>query len=45
MNREKGEGVPDFVLMDKLTEDALMDNLKLRYSKDKVYVIKILHYE
>jgi len=37
MNREKGEGVPDFVLMNEISENALWDNLKLRYSKDKVY--------
>jgi len=37
MNREKGEGVPDFVLMNEISEDALMENLKLRYSKDRIY--------
>eukprot|EP01119_Soliformovum_irregulare_P017879 TRINITY_DN5376_c0_g2_i2.p1 TRINITY_DN5376_c0_g2~~TRINITY_DN5376_c0_g2_i2.p1 ORF type:complete len:1039 (+),score=347.18 TRINITY_DN5376_c0_g2_i2:84-3200(+) len=37
MNREKGEGVPDFVLMDTISEDAFMDNLRLRYKKDRIY--------
>lgn len=37
---QRGEGVPDFVLMDALTEDALFHNLKLRYGKDKIYVRK-----
>ncbi len=38
MNTIKGEGVPDFVLLDQLTEDALLDNIRLRYKKDIVYV-------
>jgi myosin heavy subunit len=33
----EGEGVPDFVLMDKLTEDALYANLHTRYKKDQIY--------
>jgi myosin heavy subunit len=33
----EGEGVPDFVLMDKLTEDALYANLLTRYKKDQIY--------
>jgi len=37
MNREKGEGVPDFVLMDVISEDALMQNIKLRYQTDNIY--------
>jgi len=38
MNREgKDAGVPDFVLMDTISEEALMDNLKLRYKKDVIY--------
>jgi myosin heavy subunit len=33
----EGEGVPDFVLLDELTEDALFENLKIRYHKNKIY--------
>eukprot|EP01119_Soliformovum_irregulare_P003562 TRINITY_DN1423_c0_g2_i1.p1 TRINITY_DN1423_c0_g2~~TRINITY_DN1423_c0_g2_i1.p1 ORF type:complete len:1033 (-),score=362.49 TRINITY_DN1423_c0_g2_i1:84-3182(-) len=36
MNRDK-DGVPDFVLMDPITEDALMTNLRNRYRADKIY--------
>lgn len=34
----KGEGVPDFILMEQLTEQALLDNLKIRYDKRVIYV-------
>lgn len=37
MNK-KEEGVPDFVLMDQLTEDAIMDNLSKRFKADTIYV-------
>eukprot|EP01117_Protostelium_nocturnum_P009771 TRINITY_DN3491_c0_g1_i1.p1 TRINITY_DN3491_c0_g1~~TRINITY_DN3491_c0_g1_i1.p1 ORF type:complete len:1018 (+),score=236.89 TRINITY_DN3491_c0_g1_i1:251-3304(+) len=30
-------GVPDFVLLDQLTEDALVENLMGRYKKDNIY--------
>lgn len=33
----EGEGVPDFVLLDELTEDALYKNLHLRYKKNQIY--------
>lgn len=33
----KGEGVPDFVLMDTLTEDAMMDNIRVRFRADRIY--------
>lgn len=33
----QGEGVPDFILLSELTEDALYANLKLRYDKDLIY--------
>jgi myosin heavy subunit len=38
MEIKTGEGVPDFVLMEHLTEDATWQNLKLRFSKDIIYV-------
>ncbi len=34
----KGEGVPDFVLLDNLTEDAIMENIKIRFRADRIYV-------
>ena len=42
MDLKKGEGVGDFVLLDQLTEDAFMENLKVRYSKSLIYVTKQL---
>ena len=30
-------GKADFVLLDELTEDAFMQNLKLRFQKGKIY--------
>lgn len=36
MNREK-EGVPDFVLLTEISEDALMENLLKRYKADIIY--------
>jgi myosin heavy subunit len=33
----KDEGVPDFVLLDQLTEEALYANLVLRYKKKQIY--------
>eukprot|EP00013_Stygamoeba_regulata_P029147 CAMPEP_0177657900 /NCGR_PEP_ID=MMETSP0447-20121125/16485_1 /TAXON_ID=0 /ORGANISM="Stygamoeba regulata, Strain BSH-02190019" /LENGTH=1046 /DNA_ID=CAMNT_0019162393 /DNA_START=15 /DNA_END=3155 /DNA_ORIENTATION=- len=36
-NVVRGEGVPDFVLMDKLDEDAVWNNTKLRYGKERIY--------
>ena len=38
MNIVKGEGVPDFVLLEQLTEDAMYQNIKIRYDKDIIYV-------
>ena len=35
----KGEGVPDFVLLDTISEDAVMDNIRKRYRADIIYVI------
>jgi len=32
-----GEGVPDLVLLDTLSEDALYANLQLRYKKKQIY--------
>eukprot|EP01114_Cavostelium_apophysatum_P002744 TRINITY_DN1242_c0_g1_i2.p1 TRINITY_DN1242_c0_g1~~TRINITY_DN1242_c0_g1_i2.p1 ORF type:complete len:315 (+),score=54.86 TRINITY_DN1242_c0_g1_i2:280-1224(+) len=37
MNRVKGEGVPDFVLMDTLSEDAMLENTKQRFKTDNIY--------
>ena len=33
----KGEGVPDFVLMDQLTEDAMWQNISIRFPIDRIY--------
>jgi myosin heavy subunit len=33
----KGEGVPDFVLMDQLTEDAMYSNMQIRFPIDRIY--------
>ena len=33
----EGEGVPDFVLMSELTENALYENLALRFEKKQIY--------
>ncbi|PRP88238.1 myosin IE [Planoprotostelium fungivorum] len=38
MNLDKTQGgVPDFVLMDQLTEDAMVDNIVGRFKKDNIY--------
>ena len=34
----KGEGVPDFVLLETLSEEALLENLRVRYDKRIIYV-------
>ncbi len=31
-------GVADMVLLDPLTEDSLVENLKIRFQKEKIYV-------
>jgi len=33
----KGEGVPDFVLMDTISEEAMMDNIRKRYKAEIIY--------
>lgn len=33
----EGEGVPDFVLLDELSEPALYQNMLTRYKKDQIY--------
>ena len=38
MNIVKGQGVPDFVLLDELTENATYENLKTRFNQDQIYV-------
>lgn len=38
MNIVKGQGVPDFVLLDELTENATYENLKIRFNQDQIYV-------
>lgn len=38
MNIVKGQGVPDFVLLEELTENATYENLKLRFTQDQIYV-------
>jgi hypothetical protein len=38
MEIKAGEGVPDFVLMEHLTEDATFQNIKIRFNKDIIYV-------
>ena len=35
-------GVSDMVLLDPLTEDSLVENLKKRFQKEKIYVSQIL---
>jgi len=35
---KKGQGVPDFVLMTEISEDAMMQNLTARYKADEIYV-------
>jgi myosin-1 len=37
MNIVKGQGVPDFVLLDELTENATYENLKIRFNQDQIY--------
>ena len=34
----KGEGVPDFILLETISEDAVVDNLRTRYGKNLIYV-------
>jgi hypothetical protein len=34
----KGEGVPDLVLLDTISEDAVVENLRVRYDKKIIYV-------
>ena len=31
-------GVSDMVLLDPLTEDSLVENLRMRFKKEKIYV-------
>ena len=38
MELKKGEGVGDFVLLDEISENQFMENLKLRYAKQHIYV-------
>lgn len=38
MNLNRAEGVPDFVLLEEVTEAAFYDNLKLRFSQNNIYV-------
>lgn len=38
MSRRGVVGVDDLVLLDKPSEDRVVDMLKLRYSKDQIYV-------
>ena len=42
MNRVKGEGVPDFVLLETISEDAMMENISTRYKADQIYVYYFL---
>jgi myosin-1 len=37
MNINRAEGVPDFVLLEQVTESAFYDNLKLRFSLNQIY--------
>lgn len=34
----KGEGVPDFILLETISEDAVVENLRTRYAKNIIYV-------
>jgi len=34
---KKGSGVPDFVLLDILSEDALLENIRIRFKNDDIY--------
>lgn len=38
MNINRAEGVPDFVLLEEVTEAAFYDNLKLRFQLNHIYV-------
>ena len=38
MNINRAEGVPDFVLLEEITEAACYDNLKLRFNLNHIYV-------
>jgi hypothetical protein len=42
MNINRAEGVPDFVLLEQITEEAFYDNLKLRFGLNHIYVCLIL---
>ena len=39
---ENHVGVADMVLLDPLTEDALVNNLKVRFAAERIYVSKRL---
>eukprot|EP01119_Soliformovum_irregulare_P003560 TRINITY_DN1423_c0_g1_i1.p1 TRINITY_DN1423_c0_g1~~TRINITY_DN1423_c0_g1_i1.p1 ORF type:complete len:1011 (-),score=356.36 TRINITY_DN1423_c0_g1_i1:277-3309(-) len=36
-NIKQGEGVPDFVLLDEISENAVFNNMKKRYQIDQIY--------
>lgn len=37
MDLKRGHGVPDFVLMDTLSEDAMFENITIRFKSDEIY--------
>lgn len=37
MNIVAGQGMPDFVMLDTVSEDAFMENLTLRFQKQQIY--------
>jgi myosin heavy subunit len=37
----KGEGVPDSVLLEDISENGFVKNLQIRYDKKLIYVISI----
>ena len=44
MELKKGEGVTDFILMETISEDAILDNVRDRLKKENVYVREIDHF-
>ena len=41
--KQRSVGVDDLVLLDKISEDAIVSNLKARYAQDIIYVVPTLY--